>query len=526
METDQIIEKVCKEYEQDQYAMYLRKSRADLDLEAMGEGETLARHRKQLYDLAAKHGIHPDQITVYEEIVSGESLSARPEAQRLLSDVYAKKYKGCLVMEVERLARGNTKDQGEVADAFQYSSTHILTPAKVYDPNNEFDQEYFEFGLFMSRREYKTIRRRMEAGKVQSVKEGNYIGSGKIYGFNAVRKSKKDRILVEDPEESKYVKMIFDWFTKDRITVGEIARRLTLAGVPTPARKSKDWNRGTIKDILSNPHYIGRIRWKNRQMSKEFVDGKIVVMNRRNKSESWEIYEGKHDGFITEEQFSLAQQLFDEAAPVKLDLKIVNPLAGIICCCQCGKKMRYQGYTTQPNVVPRYLHPESLTCKIKSMPVTQVLDTLVETLKKHIADCELKMKSDSNKADRERHLQMIEGIKAELKKQEQRRDNLFDKYDAGDYTRDEFLERKQKYVRVIDDLKAQLADLKTNTPEAVDYSERIVTLHSLIECIKDPAIDGKAKNDYLKQYIERIDYDVEDYGAQRGGKVLLEVILK
>ena len=99
---------------QSAYAMYLRKSRADIELEALGEGETLRKHQAMLENLAAKHDIHPDQIVIYREIVSGESIQDRPEVQKLLEDVYAKKYKGVLVVEVERLARGNTKDQGEV----------------------------------------------------------------------------------------------------------------------------------------------------------------------------------------------------------------------------------------------------------------------------------------------------------------------------------------------------------------------------------------------------------------------------
>ena len=165
MTSEQIASDIAKEYTRDQYGMYLRKSRADLEMEALGEGETLARHKNMLEALAAKHNISMNQITVYKEMVSGDSIDERPEMQKLLADVYAKKYVGVLVVEVERLARGNTKDQGEVADAFQSSSTLIITPAKTYDPNNEFDQEYFEFGLFMSRREYKTIRRRLEAGK-------------------------------------------------------------------------------------------------------------------------------------------------------------------------------------------------------------------------------------------------------------------------------------------------------------------------------------------------------------------------
>ncbi|MCZ8518394.1 hypothetical protein [Paenibacillus sp. KR2-11] len=43
-------------------------------------------------------------------------------------------------------------DQGIVARTFKYSSTLIITPMRTYDPNNLNDEEYFEFGLFMSRR--------------------------------------------------------------------------------------------------------------------------------------------------------------------------------------------------------------------------------------------------------------------------------------------------------------------------------------------------------------------------------------
>lgn len=171
------------------YAMYLRKSRKDIELEALGQGETLARHRSALTELAERQGLHI--VRIYEEMVSGESISARPKMQELLDEVCAGVYAGVLVMEIERLARGNTKDQGEVAEAFAMSNTLIVTPTKTYDPTNEFDEEYFEFGLFMSRREYKTIRRRMQRGLMESIKEGNYVGSLPPYGYDIIRISKK-----------------------------------------------------------------------------------------------------------------------------------------------------------------------------------------------------------------------------------------------------------------------------------------------------------------------------------------------
>lgn len=131
------------------YAIYLRKSRADIEAESCGEGETLARHEKTLLSLGKKMGLQIGQI--YKEIVSGETISARPVMQQLLCAVEQGVWEGVLVMEVERLARGDTIDQGIIAQAFKYSDTKIITPMKVYDPQNEFDEEYFEFGLFMSR---------------------------------------------------------------------------------------------------------------------------------------------------------------------------------------------------------------------------------------------------------------------------------------------------------------------------------------------------------------------------------------
>ena len=41
-------------------------------------------------------------------------------------------------------------------------------------------EEYFEFGLFMSRREYNTIKRRLQRGRLASVREGKYVATGRL----------------------------------------------------------------------------------------------------------------------------------------------------------------------------------------------------------------------------------------------------------------------------------------------------------------------------------------------------------
>jgi hypothetical protein len=529
MEIDKLIDDACSDYTQDQYAMYLRKSRADLELEALGEGETLARHKTMLETLAAKHDIHPDQITIYKEVVSGESIDDRPEMQRLLSDVYAKKFKGVLVVEVERLARGNTKDQGEVADAFQVSNAKIITPAKVYDPNDESDQEYFEFGLFMSRREYKTIRRRLVNGKNQSVEEGNYLLPQRIFGFNIERRSKKDRRLVENKEESPVVQMVFDWYTEDGLGYQAISNKLKNMGVKTSTGHI-DWHRYTVRDMLANVHYIGKVSWGKQKSVKVFDEKKGKLVKKLVRTGEADIYEGKHDGIISEEQFYKAAEITKSRKhpSVKVNSVLKNPYAGILKCCDCGRHMGYEQYGINDGRSHRIIHSKNTICRKKSVAFDAVNSGFIEALKLEIADMEMKMEGKSDNSAFIKHQETIRLMENELAKQEKMKRRLFDLWEADDgtYTRDEFIERKQKYTKTIDELKQRIQEAKENAPVQVNYPERITTLHSIIDCMTDPEADAQAKNNFLKQFIDHIDYDVIDYGKRRGGKPVLTVFYK
>ena len=222
------------------YCIYLRKSRADAEAEARGEGETLARHENTLLELARRKRFPISKI--YREIVSGDTIAARPQMQQLLQDVESGTYAGVLVMEVERLARGDTIDQGIVAQAFKFSDTKIVTPIKTYDPSNEFDEEYFEFSLFMSRREYKTIKRRMQAGRAAAAREGKYVGNIPPYGYDRKKIENDSGYTLVPNEKAEIVKSIFEWYTigavmpdgtRQRIGTTNIANKLHQMGVQT-----------------------------------------------------------------------------------------------------------------------------------------------------------------------------------------------------------------------------------------------------------------------------------------------------
>lgn len=304
-----------------QYSLYLRKSRADLEAEERGEGETLARHEKILIELARRYGFSIGKI--YREIVSGESIEARPVVQELLKDVESGRWKGVLVVEVERLARGDTMDQGRVAKSFKFSNTKIITPIKIYDPNDEFDEEYFEFGLFMSRREYKTINRRLQRGRVSSVKEGKYVGSVAPFGYDRVKLVKDKGYTLAKNDEAPVVEKMFQLYAYNEIAINEVVRQLNLAGYKP--RKAKEWTISAVKDILSNPIYIGKIRWDSRKTVKEYRNGKIV--NTRPRNENYTLCDGLHKPIIDMETWNIVQEKRSKHTPAVIHNKVVqNPL--------------------------------------------------------------------------------------------------------------------------------------------------------------------------------------------------------
>lgn len=282
------------------YAIYLRKSREDIESEKYGEGETLARHEKILTTLAEKRNLTIGKI--YREVVSGETISERKEMQKLLKDVENEMWTGILVVEVERLARGDTADQGLVLKAFKYSHTKIITPVKTYDPDNEFDEEYFEFGLFMSRREYKTINRRLQRGRQLSCQEGKYVGNIAPFGYNRVKlKNSKGFTLSINPQEAPIVKEIFRLYAFENFTINSIAKKLN--NLNLKPRIADEWSISSVKDILSNPAYIGKIVWNRRCQKKKTQNGHLIISRPRNYN--YEIYDGLHESIIDTKTWNL-----------------------------------------------------------------------------------------------------------------------------------------------------------------------------------------------------------------------------
>lgn len=497
-----------------QYAIYLRKSRADTELEAQGELETLSRHETILKTFAEKEKLSIGKI--YKEVVSGETISSRPVMQQLLHDVEQEMWNGVLVMEIERLARGDTIDQGLVAQTFKYSDTLIITPHKTYNPNNEFDEEYFEFGLFMSRREYKTINRRLQTGRLQSVKEGKFVGNKPPYGYQRVRlKGEKGFTLEPIPEQAKVVKQIFKWYAygdEDGNVMGfsEIGKRLHNLGILSATGRT-EWQSASIRDILYNPAYIGKVRWGLRPQKKSVIDGQRVVQRTRNISAT--TYDGLHPAIIDTETYNIVQnrRVKNRNNTCPKSKSVQNPLAGLVICAKCGKNMQRRPYTNGYRDSLICVNPY---CSNVGCDLWRVENSVIESLSNWITKQKIEPFPifDNITADVSEYQNTLKGYTTKLENLKKQLNKVYEAYELGIYNASVFLERTQKIkieenstLALIGELQTKIDKIKTYEKqhrEFIPKSKQVINVYHDLETPSD-------KNRMLKQILAKIEYSKE-----------------
>ena len=490
--------------------IYLRKSQEDKELEIIGEKETLARHKKRLLSVAEKQGLNITMI--YEEILSGDSIEERPAMQKLIQDLLNRKYKNLLVVELQRLSRGSTKDQGIILEAIEISGTKIVTPDRTYDPTNEYDLEAIEFGLYMSRREYKFITKRMRAGLMQSVKEGNYLSPIAPFGYDIWKRGRNDRTLKPN-EHADLVKQMFSWSGEENMGVGEIMKRLNAMGIST--HRGGHWTRSTVRAILINPIYTGKVRWNKRNSQREYIEGKIELVHHMNTKEDTLLVEGKHPALIDDETFEKVQKNFQFHPPVETK-KLNNILAGLIRCSKCGKTLKY--IKANGNLKPRYSHREHPKCNTKSTKAHIIMSSIKETLNEKMNDFEIALDNFNSSGEIERYEKLKDSLEKELEKLIKKKNKLYDLFEDDVYSRAEFTERKFVIIDKMSKIKSEMENLIE--PSENDFKIKAATIRNVIDTLDADNISTIKKNKLLKSVIKRIDY------CHDGDSVELDIFFK
>lgn len=473
-------------------AVYLRKSRKE---EGMETDEVLRRHRQGLDECAQRHGL--DIVDYYPEVVSGESLYARPQMLRLLEDVEAGRFDAVLCMDLDRLSRGRMKDQGIILDAFKDSGTLIVTPEKVYDLADEIDDELAEFKTFMSRREYKIINRRLRRGLQRTIQDGGYVANAP-FGYRKVTIDRRPTLEIYEPE-AKFVHIMYDMYANG-YGCTSIASQVNAMGARP--HRSAAFSRNSIAKILRNPTYIGKIVWDQKTHIKKNTKGNQKHITIYNPPEKWTITDGLHPPIIEKEVYDKVQEIMaGRYRPAFHDGTIKSPLAGLVKCANCGGNMQRMTFKSQPYLI----------CQRKGCCAAAKFELVEARILGHLQDTlsQIELEQPDHRQDLSPLEEAVTTISKELAAANRQKARLHELLEMGEYDLPTYRERMAVVKEKLSDQERRLGDAQLRLEQARTYEPTIQSAN--IRAVLDAyhSSDAAHRNALLHSVIETIIYRKE-----------------
>lgn len=490
--------------------IYLRKSRTDDP--ALTVQETVAKHEQMLddYSLRVFGSLIPERNR-FREIVSGETIAARPEMQKVLRLIEQPCFRAILIVEPQRLSRGDLEDIGRLSKLLRYTGTIVITLQYSYDLTDERDRDYFERELKRGNEYLEYSKRIMMNGRGLSAERGNYVGSRKPYGYERVFRKEGNRkypTLEIIPEEAEIVRIIFRMYA-DGNGATKICTHLNKIGIKP--QRGELWTPPTVYSILDNPLYNGKIKFGYRKTVRIVEDGEIHTRLPRNAD--CPVYEGRHEAIIDDALFQAVRvrRQARDVPKVKVSAQLQNPLSGLIYC-SCGRMMIRRPFSGK--AADRYQCQNQRYCDNASCTMEDMHRAVTQALRSAVADFEVMIGSDTE-AQKQRRTDTLKLLQTKYEDAERKEAALWEKFAEDGMPRrvlDELLAKVERQ-------KAEISDLIRNEqaePEQPDVGMQITTFSAAIAALNNPEIPAEETNKLMKACIRRITYS-RRRGSRKAG---------
>jgi hypothetical protein len=479
--------------------MYLRKSRQDDPNETVEQ--VLAKHEAILQEWAKRElGYAIPEDCIYREVVSGESLDERVEIQKVMTRMEDPTVVGIIVVEPQRLSRGDLEDCGKLINDLRFTRTLVATPMMTYNMDNKMERRFFQDELMRGRDFLEYTKEILLRGRIAAVKRGCYIHRATPYGYDKVVIG-KDHTLTPN-KDADVVRLIFDLYVNEHMSYQAIADKLNQMGIPS--QKGASWTKSSVRNVVANLHYDGKVFFYKTKSTTTIENGKRRMRCVEQPMEERIIAPGKHPALVDHETFVRAQERLDNNPPKKAVYGLKNPYCGILRCAKCGKVMQLQPYDRSENRLMCTSRPNCFkTAKFSTVHeaiVTALEQSELPALEKKLAGGEGKSVAIQKKI-----LDRLESQMVEYKRQEE---TQYDLLETGKYTQELFDRRNAALRQKMDACQKQIYETRSTMPEEVNYEEKIIALKDAIRALKDPKMEPIDKNRLLKAIVERIDYSV------------------
>lgn len=449
--------------------------------------------KRLLQDYAKKNHILISEDHIFiENGISGKKANKRPEFMKMIGMAKSKEHPFDIIL-VWKFSRFARNQEESIVYKSLLKKNHVEV-VSVSEPLADGP-----FGSLIERiiewmDEYYSIRLSGEVirGMTEKAMRGGYQSSMPL-GY---KMNKETGIPLIVHEEAIIVHKIYDEFSIAGKSYLEIARELNQCGYKT--KRGRNFEERTIKYILENPFYIGKIRWNRQKHDDHTIRDK----------EDWIISDANHEPIISEAQYSTVQeQILYRRRPHKAHSQgsIRHWLSGMVKCSACGsslmaatKRKNQKSYNFQCGNYNR--GSCTVSHYIKTEKLEQAVYCAFESVLASDKNIEFELRSTQTPCEHDD----TELLNSQLNKLADKERRIKQAYRDGIDTLEEYKENKELILKERESLTTALNNITIDNVSQNDLREKI---SEVLEIIKDEKQDTRIRANALRSVVSKIIYN-------------------
>ena len=414
--------------------------------------------------------------------ISGKNIKDRPALKELLSDAKEGKFDMVISWKINRVSR-KLEDVLKIVNILEKNNITFKSYSEPFETDTPAGRMQFQMMALIGEFERGTIAQNVKMGMIAKAKSGNWCG-GRVLGYdlvpnNSPEEEKKGKNKLEiNEKEAEIVRFIFNEYSKGK-GYKAITNQINKLGYKT--KKGNNFSVGSIRDILTNPVYIGEIRYNVRQNWSE--------KRRRNINPNPIRVKGKHEAIIDRELWDKVQLILEskKGKPSRI-YDGEYPLTGILRCPKCGAGMVISRTTntladgTKRRIAyyccGNWKNKGTSVCNSNTIRVDKANEYVFKKIEELVSN-EAMIKAVVKNINKERKdkvkpaKRLLGAIDKELEKLDKRKRKIFEAYEDDILTKDEFQTRKDELnekIRILEEEKKPLLNtISEEVSEEIPY---------------------------------------------------------
>ena len=400
--------------------------------------------------------------------ISGKNIKDRPALKELLSDAKEGKFDMVISWKINRVSR-KLEDVLKIVNLLEKNDITFKSYSEPFETDTPAGRMQFQMMALIGEFERGTIAQNVKMGMIAKAKSGNWCG-GRVLGYdlvpnNSPEEEKKGKNKLEiNEKEAEIVRFIFNEYSKGK-GYKAITNKMNKLGYKT--KRGNNFSVGSIRDILTNPVYIGEIRYNVRQNWSE--------KRRRNINPNPIRVKGKHEAIIDRELWDKVQLILEskKGKPSRI-YDGEYPLTGILRCPKCGAGMVISRTTntladgTKKRIAyyccGNWKNKGTSVCNSNTIRVDKANEYVFKKIEELVSN-EAMIKAVVKNINKERKdkvkpaKRLLSDIDKELEKLDKRKRKIFEAYEDDILTKEEFQTRKDELnekIRILEEEKKPL----------------------------------------------------------------------